>query len=105
MFHQPGLWHRIRVAHALGVFQVCVPKEYGRCGTHDVVPPHLSVSDLFRGPNNYDPENKIGGVRNQVRQKESSRKADSMGLNKPQSQPSREAQDRQGTEQKRINTQ
>ncbi len=97
-------WHRIGVAHALGVFQICVPKVNERRRTHEVIPPHLSVSNLLCRSNNCDPENKIGSVRNQVRQKESPRKADGIGLNKPQSQPSHETQDRQGAEHKRIYT-
>jgi hypothetical protein len=67
------------------------------CWTHDVIPPHLSISDLRSGSNDSNPEHKIGGIRNQVCQKESSRKANGVRLNKPQSQPSHEAQDRQGT--------
>jgi len=97
------LWHRIGVAHALGVFQICAPKVNERRRTHEVIPPHLSVRNLLCGSNNCDPENKIRGVRNQVREKESPRKAHGMGLNKPQSQPRHETQ--RPPRHKRINTQ
>jgi len=70
-----------------------------------MVPTHLSVSDLCRRPNDCDPENKIGSVRDQVRQKESSCTGDGMGPNQPQSQPSHETQHRQCTKQKRIHGQ
>src|SRR5215467_6289438 len=59
MLHQAWLMAPIRVAPALGVFQICVPKEPRRWDLRcDLI--HLSVCDLFRGPNNCDPENKIG---------------------------------------------